>query len=150
MPGADLPAADLPEADLLAVSRLTSGPDLVHVRPSLPRRIAAWWVPRRVLAFAVLAPLVLWMLSSLPVSHPLPLLLLVSGGVALSLTTYVPLTGESLPTILGSPCSAFGGVLPMACAVATLGRSPGSGLIAIGFVAFGLYQRLGSASCGVR
>lgn len=128
------------------ISELTSGPDLVTLSPPA-RRLRSPMAGRRVLALSVLAPLVLWGLldSEASAGRPLWALALLSAGAGLALASYVPLRGESPADVLRSPCAAIGGVVPLACAAATLG-SGGSGslVIAGGFVAFALYQRFGN------
>lgn len=138
--------------DLDQIARLTTGPDLVDVRIRRIDHILAWWVPRRVLAFVGLVPAVLWLLlDSRAATQPMVLLVGVSVGVALSLTSYVPLRGDTLVSIWRSPCAGIGGILPMLCALSVLTR-PGDGVwaIALGLVGFGLFQRFGSGTCGVR
>jgi hypothetical protein len=138
--------------DLDEIARLTSGPDLVAVRPRVADRVRTWWVPRRVLAFVAFVPLALWLLlDSRAAVQPMPLLLAVSVGAALAWTSYVPLRGETFASIWRSPCAGIGGILPIMCAMSVLTR-PGQGVwaIALGFIGFGLFQRFGSGTCGVR
>lgn len=132
------PAAD--DAAARTITELTSGPDLVQLDVGRP---GIAWGPRRTVAFAVLAPLVLW--SLLDSSHPLWALVPLAIGAGLALASYVPLRGESMATTLGSTCSAVGGIVPLACAASSL-ASPGTGSLVLGsgFVAFALYQRFGS------
>lgn len=138
------------QPDLTRIGDLTTGPDLVAVAPSRAERVRAWLVPRRVVALLVLAPLVWWMLADSPArDQPVVVLLLVSAVSALSLASFVPAPGQTMGEVLRSPCSTMGGILPLACAVASLARPGGSALVAVGFLAIAMYQRFsGNDSCG--
>lgn len=129
-----------------AITRLTSGPSLINPRPSVTRRFAGWWTPGRVLAALLLGPFTLWgLLTSESASQPLAVLVAVSAGAAVSLASYVPPRGVTWRSLLGSPCSSVGGVLPLACALSVLVRGPEAApLLALGFTAFALYQRFGA------
>lgn len=141
----------MPDPDLLEVTRLVSGPDLVSVRPSRADRVAAWWAPRRVLAFVVLGAAVGAWLFDRAAAHPAWFLAATAAVIALSLTSYVPLRGQSMDSVLGSSCSTVGGILPMACAASLLVRGPeGAPFLAAALMIFGLYQRFGNTACGVR
>ena len=131
-----------------SVVELTTGPSLIGLDDG-PSGTRARIPPRRRLALAILAPLIFWgLLRSQAVEHPAWALALLSLVAGLSLATYVPLRGESLTDVLGSPCATIGGVVPLLCAASALsGAGNGSLLLASGFVTFALYQRLGNPTC---
>lgn len=139
--------------DLDTITRLTTGPNLVHVRPTVAARVVGWWSPRRVLAALVAGPFMLWgLLTSESATQPLVVLLVLSVATALSVASFVPPPGMSWRSTWGSPCSSVGGILPLGCAIATLVRGQeGAPLLALAFTAFALYQRFGNnGACGVR
>lgn len=133
------------------VRALTERP-LLEPPPRTPlQTLTAWWTPRRTVVMAALWPtllLPLWLRAA--DAQPPGLVLLISFGAALSLTSCTPARGQTLGQVLGSPCASVGGLVPVLCAVSLIAQPGGNPWLALFLIGFGLSQRFASpGACGV-
>lgn len=139
--------------DTAALQVVSSFDLLAHRR--LARARAAWPL-RRLIAVAVLAPVLLvvavaasggWALATS--REWTALVVVVASASAMILATYLPRPGTGLRLEVGcTPCAAVAGMSVLA-SLGLLSSSPGdvpTAVLALGVVAFGLRQRLSNPS----